>query len=333
MHDTKADVPPPQAVLQLVSATWVAQAAGTIARLRVCDHIAAGATSAAAIAERIRANPEALHRLLRAGAMIGILRESAPRSYALTPVGELLRSDHPRSMRALVDAETSSGHWLPWGHLDDCVREGRSFARDVLGTDLWSYYAAHPEEGRAFSEGMSGLSAAALGAIAEAWQPPAARTVVDVGGAHGAFLAFVLDRQPEARGVLFDRAPVITSAPKRARVELIPGDFTESVPAGGDLYLVKHILHDWDDATARAILCNVRAAMAKDATVVVVEMLVPEDGSPSLAILLDLNMLVMLPGRERTAREMTELLASAGLAVQRIVPTHSPFSVIEARAA
>lgn len=332
MQHTATEVPPPQAVLQLVSATWVAQAAGAIARLRVCDHVAGGATSVGAIAERARANPDALHRLLRAGAMIGILRESAPCTYALTPVGELFRSDHPRSMRALVDAETAPGHWLPWGHLDECVREGRSLTRDVLGSDLWSYYNSHPDEGHAFSEAMSGLSAAALGAIAEAWQPPAARTVVDVGGAHGAFLAFVLDKLPEARGVLFDRPEVIANAPRQPRVELVGGNFTQTVPAGGDLYLVKHIVHDCDDETVRTLLRNVRAAMARDATVVVVEMLVPEDGSPSLSILLDLNMLVMLPGRERTAREVTELLASADLAVQRIVPTHSPFSLIEARA-
>lgn len=330
MNDTT--IPPSQAVLQLMMGAWVSQATGALARLRVCDHIAQGATTPGAIAERTGASPDALHRVLRAAAMVGIVRETAPRTYALTPVGELLRSDHPQSMRSLVDAETAPGHWLPWGRLDECVRRGGSVAAEVLGSDVWSYYAANAAEGRAFSEGMTGLSMAALGAIGEVWQPPAARHVVDVGGAHGAFLDHVLGRVPGATGVLFDLPHVIDSAKPHPRVELAAGDFLANVPAGGDLYLLKHVLHDWDDARCTQILRNVRSAMAKDATVVVVEMLIPEDGSPSPAILLDLNMLVMLPGRERTATEMAALLATADLAITKVVATHSPFSVIEARA-
>jgi hypothetical protein len=321
---------PPQAVLQLMMGAWVSQAAGTIARLRVCDHVAAGATTPDAVAAKANANADAMHRLMRAAAMVGILRRDGDR-YGLTQVGELFRSDNPRSMRALVDAETAPGHWLPWGRLDDCVRTGTSAAEAALGCETFAYYERNPEEGRTFSQGMSGLSAAAIGAVAEAWHPPAATTVVDVGGAHGAFLGFVLDKLPAARGILLDMPSVIAEAPKLPRTELVGGDFFATVPTG-DLYLMKHILHDWDDARCLTILRNIRSAMAKNATVAIVEMLVPEDGSPSPAILLDLNMLVMLPGRERTAREMTDLLASADLAVQRVVATHSPFSLIEARA-
>lgn len=330
MNDTT--IPPPQAVFQLIMGAWVSQTAGALARLHVCDHIAQGATTAASVAERTGASPDAIHRLLRAAAMVGVLRETAPRSYALTAVGELLRSDHPKSMRALVDAETAPGHWLPWGRFDECVRRGGSVTAEVLGSDVWTYYASHAAEGRAFSEGMTGLSMAALGAIGEVWQPPAATRVIDVGGAHGAFLDFVLSRLPAATGVLYDLAHVVDSARPRPRVELAAGDFFSSVPAGGDLYLMKHIIHDWDDARVTTVLRNVRAAMAKDATLAIVEMLVPEDGSPSPAILLDLNMLVMLPGRERTASEIDALLATADLAIAKVVTTHSPFSVIEARA-
>lgn len=329
---TETTIPPSQAVLQLMMGAWVSQAAGTLARLRVCDHIAQGATTPGAIAERVGASPDALSRLLRAGAMVGIVRETAPRTYSLTPVGELFRTDHPKSMRALLDAETAPGHWLPWARLDECVRRGGSVAHEVLGSDIWTYYAAHATEGRAFSEGMTGLSMAALGAIGEVWQPPAAKRIIDVGGAHGAFLDFVLGRLPDATGVLYDLPHVIDAAKPRPRVEVTAGDFFASVPAGGDLYLMKHILHDWDDARCTSVLRNVRAAMAKDATVAIVEMLVPEDGSPSPAILLDLNMLVMLPGRERTAGDLGALLATADLAISRVVTTHSPFALIEARA-
>jgi hypothetical protein len=324
--------PPQQAVMELISAAWASQASGTIARLLLCDHIAQGIDTPASLAERTKASADALYRLLRAGAMLGIVREVAPKKYALTDVGELYRSDSPRSMRALIDAESAPGHWQPWGRLDEAVRRGGSVASEVLGMDVWSYYAKHADEGRAFAQGMTGLSMAALGAISEAWTPPAAQHVIDVGGSHGAFLDFVLGRLPDAKGTLYDLPAVLDSAKPRPRVAFETGDFFKSVPAGGDLYLLKHIMHDWDDARCAQILGNVRAAMAPGATVVIVEMLVPEDGTPSPAILLDLNMLVMLPGRERTATEMSTLLGNAGFAVQRVVPTHSPFAVIEARA-
>ncbi|HTQ04938.1 MAG TPA: methyltransferase [Polyangiaceae bacterium] len=336
-HDGKPN--PGQRILELMMGSWASQAVGTLARLRVFDAVARGAASADAVAAELDLAPDALFRVMRAGAMLGVLEPRGERSFALTAAGELLRSDVPGSMRALLDAETAPGHWLPWAKLDGCVRAGRSLATETLGKDIWSHYAEHAEEGRAFSEGMSGLSAMALGAIGAAWQPPRASRVVDIGGAHGAFLRWVLERLPEARGVLFDLPHVIGSARGAdgaaalgERVECVAGDFARGVPEGGDLYLLKHILHDWDDATARTVLRHVRSAMKPDATVVVVEMLVPEDGSPSPALLLDLNMLVMLPGRERTAGEMRALFADAGLELTRVTATPSPFAVLEAKA-
>lgn len=337
-HDPSSPPPPPQALLQIMMGAWVSQAIGTLARLRLADRLAGGPRSAAAVAEESKLDPDAVHRLLRAAAMVGVTIETAPRTYALTPVGELLRSDVPGSMRALLDAETAPGHWLPWGRLDECIQRGGSVAAETLGMDVWSYYAKNASEGLAFSEGMTGLSMMALGAIGAVWQPPEARRVVDVGGAHGAFLASVLKQRQGARGVLFDlphvvdgATPALRAAGVSERVELVSGDFLKEVPSGGDLYLLKHIVHDWDDATVRVILGHVRRGIAADGTLVVVEMLLPEDGSPSPAVLLDLNMLVMLPGRERTATEMRALLASAGFEVTRVVPTPSPFSLIEAR--
>ncbi len=326
---------PGQRVLELMMGSWASQAVGTLARLRVFDAVARGSTSADALAEELGVAADALFRVMRAGAMLGVLERRGERSFALTPSGELLCSNVPGSLRALLDAETAPGHWLPWARLDGCVRAGRSLATEALGKDVWSYYAEHAEEGRAFSEGMSGLSALALGTIGAAWQPPRAARVVDVGGAHGAFLRWVLERLPEARGVLLDLPYVLDAARGTldGRVECVAGDFSRAVPAGGDLYLLKHILHDWDDASAGTILRNVRSAMAANATVVAVEMLIPEDGAPSPALLLDLNMLVMLPGRERPAAEMRRLFAGAGLELTRVTPTPSPFAILEARAA
>jgi len=331
----------PQAVLQIMMGAWASQITGTLARLRTFDEIARGHKSAAEIAEHLNLDAPALHRALRAAAMLGLLRATGTKTFELTAQGELLRSDVPGSMCALLDAETAAGHWLPWGHLEDCIRTGQSVASDALGvSNVWDYYKANPTEAKAFSEGMSGISALAIGAISAVWTPPAARKVIDVGGSHGAFLSWVLSQLPEAQGQIVDLAHVVeTAKPAIAaqglagRVECVTGDFFESVPAGGDLYLLKHIVHDWDDESVTTILSNVSRAMAPSATVAIVELLIPEDGTPSPAILMDINMLVMLPGKERTVSEMGQLFASAGLALTRVVQTPSPFSLLEARKA
>ncbi len=337
MVKDQTTIAPGQALVQLITGGWAMQAVGSLARLRVFDPLAGGPLSVGALAERTNLDAGALHRVLRAVAMLGVVREVAPHTYALEPIGELLRSDAPGSMRALLDAETAPGHWLPWMHLDACLRTGRSQASVALGTDVWSYYAQHPEEGAAFAEGMSGMSAMALAAMDAVYTPPEARRVVDLGGAHGAMLAALLHKLPEARGVLFDLASVVeTAGPTLAkhgvdgRVERVSGDFFEAVPEGGDLYVLKHVVHDWDDAQAARILANVRRAIAPGGRVMVVEMVLPEDGSPSPALLLDLNMLVMLPGKERTVGEIHALLHAAGFTPTRVVPTPSPFVVIEA---
>jgi hypothetical protein len=187
---------------------------------------------------------------------------------------------------------------------------------------------------------MSGMSHMAMHAVLASYSFVGARTVVDVGGSHGAFVAAVLQREKTARGVLFDRPEVVEGAGATLnaagvadRVERVGGSFFESVPAGGDVYLVKHILHDWNDDECVTILKNVRTAMTPDARVVVVEMIINDQGPPSPAPLLDLNMLVMLTGKERTADEISALFAKAGLKLSGVTSTHSPVTVIEARIA
>jgi hypothetical protein len=340
-EDAAASAEASKALFQLMMGAWASQIAGALARLRVFDELAKGHTTATAIAERLHLDAGALGRVLRAAGMVGLVRDTGAGGFALTAQGELLRSDVPGSMRALLDAETAKGHWLPWGHLDDCIRTGQSVAAASLGVvDVWDYYKQNPAEGKTFSEGMSGISAMAIAGIASAWEPPQARSVVDVGGAHGTFLSWVLESLPYATGLLLDlphvletAKPALAAAGLAGRVKCVAGDFFESVPAGGDLYLLKHILHDWDDERARTILSNVATSMAPGATVAVVELLIPDDGTPSPSISMDINMLVMLPGKERTVSEMKHLFASAGLALSRVVQTRSPFSVLEARKA
>ncbi len=333
---------PPQATLfQIVTGIWTAQAIAVTASLGIPDHLAHGPRTAADLASAVGADASALHRLLRGVASIGgVLTMEPDGRFSLGPVGECLRANVPGSMRSMMIAQTSPGHWLPWGQLERAVRTGKPTTEQALGTDVWGYYKKNPEEGNHFAEAMSGLSAMAMQAVLAAYSFAGAQKVVDVGGSHGAFLAAVLQRETKARGVLFDVAHVVEGAGATLdaarvadRVDRVAGSFFESVPAGGDVYLLKHILHDWSDDECVKILKNVHAAMTPEARVVVVEMPILVDGPPSPAPLLDVNMLVMLTGKERTPDEYGALFAQAGLRLASVVPTHSPIGVLEGRRA
>jgi hypothetical protein len=248
----------------------------------------------------------------------------------LTPLGETLRSDVHGSMRDIVIAETAPGHWLPWGRLADAIREGHSMATEALSMPVWDYYGKFDAERLSFARGMSNLSAMVAEEVAAVYDAGDAKTIVDVGGSEGMLLRGLLRSAPNARGVLFDREDVIASAPHDERIENVAGDFFTSVPDGADLYLLKSILHDWPDEKCVEILKVVHRHAAPHARVVIVEMLVTPD-APGPVNFMDLNMLVMLDGRERTADEYTSLLEAAGFGVLRVVGTAGLFSVLEAR--
>jgi O-methyltransferase domain/Dimerisation domain len=331
-------IPPPAAVLGLIAGMWAAKAAAVAADLGIPDQLAHGPKTAAEVAKAIGADASAVYRLMRAVVTVGMLTADPEHRFALTPLGEALRSDVPGSMRSLLIAEMAPGHWLPWGSLKDAVRTGSPSAPKALGMDPWEYYKKNPDEGLHFAEAMSGLSHIAMQAVLASYSFAGARKVVDVGGSHGSFVAAVLQREKNARGILFDRPEVLEGATAtlekagvKDRVERVGGSFFESVPAGGDVYLVKHILHDWNDAECVKILRNVREAMIQVGRVVVVEMLITDKGPPSPVALLDLNMLVMLTGKERTAEDFAALFAKAGLKLHSVTPTRSPVAVIEAR--
>jgi hypothetical protein len=333
------DTPPPQAVvLQMLTGMWVAQILSAVAQLGVPDLIAAGTRSVDHLAEECSADASALHRLLRAAATIGLVVETAPAEFALTPLGETLRANTPGTLRDFVIAETAPGHWLPWGRLVDAVKRGGAISKETLGIDPWDYYAANVEEGRCFARGMSNLSAIASADVARVYDPGDAKRIVDVGGSEGVLLRGILGRAPNARGVLFDRAEVIegargavASSGMADRIELVSGDFFTEMPAGGDLYLLKSILHDWPDDKCEEIVRSVHRGAAEGSRLVLVEGLLPDTPQPSPVTLMDMNMLVMLGGRERTAGEYTALLKRCGYEVERVIPTGGMFGVIEAK--
>jgi hypothetical protein len=318
---------------------WVSQILGASARFGVADLIASGSASSDAIATGCEADAEAMYRLLRAGAAIGLFVEEPGKSFRLTPLGECIRTDVPGSMRDFIVAETAPGHWLPWGRVYDAVKRGAAVAQETLGMHPWDYYAAHPDEAAWFARGMGNLSAMVSLDVARVYDASDRKVIVDVGGSQGVLLAALMKQGPDSRGVLFDRPevidearPVVAKSELADRITLVDGDFFVSVPDGGDLYVLKSILHDWPDEDCRKILRTIRAAIKTnaDAKILLVEMLLPDTPQPSPVALMDMNMLVMLNGRERTAKEHERLLNDCGFSLRRVLPTGGMFSVLEA---
>jgi hypothetical protein len=329
-------IPPPQQMFRHITAYWVTQLMGTAARLGVADHLEKGPAHVDELAANVGANSSALYRTLRACTAVGVFTEQPGRTFANNELSQTLRSNVPGSMRDFAIAQSAPGHWRPWELLTHAVKTGKSTAKEALGTELWDWYASHSEESAAFSGAMDNLAAQVASEVTKAIDFSNVGRVVDVGGAKGTLVSAVLRAFPKTKGVLLDLAHVVEPVKKSLaaiglaeRCEAVAGDFFESVPQG-DVMLLKQILHDWSDEQCVTVLRNCAEALPKGGRVLVVEMVISEDGRPSPAHLMDINMLVLLPGKERTATEYGQLFAAAGLRLERVHPTHSPFSIVEA---
>jgi SAM-dependent methyltransferase len=344
---SKYDAPPAWALADpdaeqlgwMIRAYWISQIVGTVARLGIPDRLTSGPRAAGEVAASIACDPDATYRLLRASRVAGLVMATSDGQFALTPLGEKLRADLPGSMRDAAIAITDPGHWLPWGRLSQAVREGRCQTLETLGTGLFQYYADHPEEGRAFTGAMSSSSAVVADELAAFLDTSGAVSVVDVGGAAGALVSALLLRNPLLKGIILERPDVVARASAAvgalglaSRCQVVAGDFFAGVPEA-DILVLKFIIHDWDDTQSLLILSNCARALRPNGRVVLVEMVVPDDDHPSWAPLMDLNMLAVLPGRERTEGEYRDLLGRAGLRLDCIKPTATRFSIIEASAA
>lgn len=324
-------------LMQMISGLWVSQSVATIARLGVPDKLKEGARSAEDLAGEVGCNGESLHRMMRALSKVGVFEETPDGAFALTAVSDLLRDDHERSLRWMAVAQCDPGHWRPWGHAHDAVMSGEPQASKVLGHEPWDYLQRNPQEAGRFGQAMSNLSSLAIGAITQSYDFTPFKKIVDIGGSHGTLLSAILDSAPEAQGILFDLPPVIElagkkleSSPNRSRIELSAGSFFDSVPEGGDLYVMKHIIHDWNDDKAKEILETVRKAIPEHGKLQLFDaVLAPE--APPFAFWLDVHMMVMLDGKERTPEEFGALFASAGFELVNIQPTPSPVAIIEAK--
>jgi SAM-dependent methyltransferase len=332
-----ATMPPSATMMGLITGYWVSQAIGVVSQLAVADQLSHGPRTSDDLANSVGVEPQALYRVMRLLASMHVFDEVAPRTFGLTTLGETLRSDAPDSVRNFAITETAPGHWLPWGRLDESVRTGKPMTYETLGMGLFDWYAQNPDEAGYFNAAMGNLSALAAGELVRVYDFSSVRTVADIGGAHGVLLAAVLRANPTARGILFDLPHVIATAAEAIkaqglseRCELVSGDFFEAVPEGADLHLLKQIIHDWDDDQSIRLLQSCHRALVPNGKLLLVEMVIPPDNRPSPAQAMDLNMLVVAGGRERTEDEYRQLFQAAGFRMERIIPTHSPFNVIEA---
>ena len=292
-----------------------------VAALHVADHLAAGARTAEEVAEREGSQPRATYRLMRTAASLGVLSYAGDRAFGLTGRGELLRAGAPGSLRELALAFTGSGHWQSWSQFPDAVREGTSQLKRVAGADIFGYYARpeNAEEARIFAGSMAEVSALTIQGAMAALDIAGVSTVVDVGGADGQFVLELMAANPGLRGQVLDLPQAIDGARAEAakrglsmRFSAVAGDFFTEVPAA-DLYLVKTVLHDWDDGQSVTILRNCRSAAPAGGRAVVVEAVVGDVGTPGdFAALSDMVMLSVTGGIERDLAEFDELFTASG---------------------
>ncbi|CAL9668117.1 methyltransferase [Streptomyces sp. Tu 3180] len=330
--------PPPFALLELIMGSMVTQALRVTAELRVAEALANGPLAPEEIAGRVGAHPDALGRVLRLLAAHGVFAGRPDGTYGLTPMGEALRADHPMTMRDIALLMGHPIHWEDWSTFLETVVTGEPSPPKLRGMGEFEYLESNPEYGAVFIGGMGNMSATETAPVVAAYDFSAFGTVLDFCGGQGGLLSGILRAFPEVRGVLFDprvegngAAEFLAREGVADRCTTVAGDLFGEVPAGADAYVLKHIVHDWPEEEALRILRNVRAAVRPGGRLLLVEMVVPEQGDePHSGKLVDLWLMLLVGGRERTAAQYADLLARAGFRLERVVETASAVSVVEA---
>jgi hypothetical protein len=320
--------PPPSARLwQLATGHFLPRCLHVVAELGVADHLDEAPATLEALANATGANADSLDRMLRLLAVAGVF-EARGSSWAHTELSRLLRSDHPQSMRAFARMIGSRVTWAAAGELEHAARTGIFAVEKIVPGGLWAYFRDHPDDARVFDAAMTAKSNVEIGALTPAFDFSRYRTIVDVGGGRGHILAAALSAAPNARGVLFDLPSVVSSVEPSPRMTVQGGDFFVDAPPPADAYILSNVLHDWADRDAETILRTIRRSAQDHAELLVLESLLPEGPEPHHAKVLDVIMLTLTGGRERTQREYDALFQAAGFRLDRIVPTAGPVSVL-----
>lgn len=336
--DHSSDAPSPYAlILGITGKILPARCIGVAAELGLADHMADGGKTADELAQACAVHAPSLYRMLRYLASIGIFREDEQGAFHNTPASDTFRAGVPGSLRSMVRQSWQDVIWDTYKALPEGLATGEPAYKIAHGEPFFTHLSNNPELGALFDESMALMSGAENAVNANTYPFDDANTVVDVGGGRGGLLSEVLKATPNAKGILFDQAQVLadpthlTAAGVMERCDLVEGNFFESVPSGGDVYMLKRILHDWSDADAIKILKAIRAAMSSDARVIVIDAVIQPGNDPDPNKYLDMGIMTLLEGRERTAADFETLFEAAGLKLRRILSTPAPstMSIVE----
>jgi hypothetical protein len=332
-----SELPPPIRISLLSQGTIIANSLTLAAELGIADLLADGPRSSEELAQATSTHPQSLYRLLRILCSVGVFNEIQTDSFVQTPLSECLRAGVPGSMRSWLRMIGLKVRYHTHAEALYSIKTGEPAFKRVTGMEFFDYLAAHPDEGEIFNQAMSDMGQVIAAAVARSYDFSNISKIVDVGGGHGTLIAAILRKYPQMTGILFDLPHTaerardsVASAGIADRCEVVGGDFFKSVPAGSDAYLLRWIIHNWDDERAITILGNCRQAMGEKSRLLLIESLIPEGNEFHPGKLLDYIMLTTLPGRERTEEEYANLLREAGLHLNKVAPTGSHLSVIEA---
>jgi hypothetical protein len=332
---TAKEIPPPLQMLQLMSGFWIARCIYVLAKLGLADLITAEPKTADELAAATNTHGPSLFRVLRALASVGVITQDDRNRFGGTPLSDTLR-DGPGSIRSFAMTELGEEHYPAWGELLHSVRTGGIAFDKAFGENCWEFFAKHPDNAKTFNDAMSGMTAQATEALHGAYSFSGIKKLMDVGGGHGGLITSILQRNPEMTGVVFDSPQVIEGTKTKVqasdigdRCETVGGDFFQAVPAGADAIVLKWIIHDWNDEQSVAILKNCHRALPQNGKLILIEAMVPTTSEPHFSKFIDLNMLVMTGGRERTESEFRKLYEDSGFKLTRVVATESPFTVVE----
>lgn len=336
MSNDQIQLTPFESMMQLMSGFWISRGIYVAAKLGVADYLHDGDKTAAELAAATNTNADSLYRVLRMLATVGIFEQKGEESFALTPLSETLLTDSPASLRGYAIAEMGEVHYDAWGNIMHSVKTGEIAFDNHFGMNVWQYFERDKEKAENFNKYMASSSEAISQAIVEAYDFSESQKLVDVGGGLGGMISAILKANNHLSGVLFDAPSVIEKSREflkgagvSERCETIGGDFFDAVPDGGDVYTMRWIIHDWEDSKSITILKNIRSVMPANGKLLLFETVVPPDSQPHFSKFMDLIMLTMTGGRERTENQYKSLLAKAGFKLTRVIPTNSFMSIIE----
>jgi hypothetical protein len=312
---------PQEHILEIIRGFWQSRALATAAELEIADHLADGALALDILAERTRAHAPSLFRLMRALESAGVFKQVSAGVFANTPASECLQKNVPGSLWAFVRTILSKGfgQYDAWGDVLTSVKTGKAAFDELYGCGPWEFFHRNPEIWGVFNQAMRAASALITPIVAASYNWRRFPVIADIGGGIGSQLVAILDAHPSSRGILFDQPGVLADAIPHDRIERVAGDFFESVPPGADAYTMRWIMHDWQDPQAIAILNNVRKAVAPESSVVLIEEIIPDTNELTWGKWIDLHMLTITGGRERTISEYTELFAKSGFELEKVV--------------